>query len=393
MESDGDKISPMARSGGFLRTVSFVLFLMFSISFVSAGLGVRPPSYELNFQPGLESESEFGFYSDEPGAEFDVLLEGNLASYTTIDKPRINGSEIVTVTLKLPQALEPGLNRVFVVGRQVLKDQGRGAGVGARVSIYASVIVYVPYPGKYAEIGGFETWDANFGEEVQYSLEIFSRGEDDITASTEINVFDADGKGVAIYGLGTGMIPGQESTILRSTLDTSELDPGNYKAVATVNYPGNTQDPIKSEDDFRLGELVFNIVNTSAEVGRDGIFPFHIEVESLWNDPVEGVHADVLVVGTDISFPTPSANIPGFGKKRLTGYVDTSEIEMESFQVKVTLHYEGKTSEKIVNVSLKKKERNYTLIGLIIAVMLLALGFIIWTVLKLKKLERRGKKK
>ena len=369
-----------------------VLFLVFFfVKTVNASsFGVSPAKYEVDFVPGLEGEYKFNFFSDNPELEFEVSVRGDLAEYITLDKETFCcGSGSVTAALNLPDAIEtPGPHSIEVGAKPV--STGRvGANVGIVARVNGLIRVWVPYPGKYADVD-FSVGDANSGEKAPYNLEISSRGDDTILTNSAIEVFDSENKSAGTYYVGIDTIPPAQDVKIASEIDVSNLGSGSYRAVASVSYEGGVK---KAEDDFKLGTLNVKIINYTRSLKKNAINPFTIEVESFWNDKIENLYAEVFVEGTDISFKTPSVQLKAWSKTKLLGYFDTTDLKNnEQFQVKMVLHYDGETTEETAILSFVKTT-NYLKIGSIIFAAFSILLFCIWVVLKLKKLEKNGKKK
>ncbi|MFH1425393.1 MAG: hypothetical protein ABIG28_01520, partial [archaeon] len=155
-----------------------------------------------------------------------------------------------------------------------------------------------------------------------------------------------------------------------------------------------------AEDDFRLGDLFVDIINYTKEFRRGQINPMHIDIESGWNDPISEVYATGKVAGyPGVEFQTASVVLKPWAKGRLVGHFDTTTIndEAEEFEMELVLHYGDRTSEERVVLGFVEEEVNYLLWGGIIVGVLLVMGgvggFVVWMVVKLKKLERRSGKK
>ena len=338
-----------------IALIVFCLFFVYLFRVDGVGYGVSPGSYQIDFQPNLEESFEFEFLFDDPNQEFELVMEGELKEYVDVEK--IPGSSKVVVNLKLPQKIEkPGPNRVKVGARAISGDKGsESSKVGISALVSGTIIVHVPYPGKYAE-AQFSIENANAGEPVKYKMIIFSKGEENIVATPRIEIFDSENKSVETFNSESKMIETADYVEINSELDVSSYNPGNYKAVATIDYTGQEK-PIVIEDTFRLGELSVSILNYTKEAERKKINPFFVEVESNWNDPLQNVFAEIEVVGSNITAKTPSVGLEGFRSTRLNGFLDLTNYESEDdeFQVELKVNYQDKMTEEIVNVKFKEK--------------------------------------
>ena len=368
---------------------SFFLIIILCHS-TSAIVGVSPASHTIDFEPNLEQDFSFGFIFDE-GVKSELYVGGDLAEYVTLNKKSLTGGEGVIATLKLPSEIEvPGVHTIAIGARQIPPE---GQGIGLVGDVRGLIRVKVPYPGKYAEIE-FRTMDANAGEPVDFTVTVHNLGKENINAHTIINIAESEGEYVETLDLGSKFIETKTAVLFFRQLNTSNYKPGDYNATAIVSYDGQTAE---AERVFRLGELYVEISNTTEEVERNKINRFDIQVESFWNDPIQNAFAEVRIVNHTISFSTPSVNINPWSRKILTGYFDTTPIGAEEFQAEITLHYEGETTKKIVDVKFKK-EIDYMLYAIIagsavLVVIIIAALVIIIILLKRGKNEKGKRKK
>jgi hypothetical protein len=393
-----------------------LLFLIFFLVRVGA-VGVGPPRYELNFEPNFEQVFSFTITSENPNTEFDLTLDGDLAQYATLSTNKITGyASRIEVNLKLPNSInKPGMHDVGVLITEVLPKDSKG--IVVRTQLRPRIIVNVPYPGKYAEME-FGTADANAGEPVNFGLKIYSRGNEAITTNSRVEIYETgklgeklvngtkfsprlqallspsrtvSGRYVETVDLGSDSIPSGQFVEVNAKLDTTNYNSGLYKAVAVVEQSDQI---IRDEKPFKLGELFVDISDYSNEFERDKIDSMIIELESYWNDKIENVYVTGEIEGTGITFQTPSISVLNpFEKQRVTGNFDTTGIKEDKFQAKLTVHYGDKTTEKIVDLHFVKKT-DYVMIVLIGA-LVLAFAFFVFVVidfLLLRKKKHESKK-
>lgn len=388
----------------------FVFFLVCRVK----SLGVSPPSYELNFEPNIEQDFTFTIVNDNIDTEFQIDLAGDLAKYGQLSTTKAIAGTVVGVHMKLPAELDkPGRHELIVVVQEVLSPEAL-KGIVVRTSLAPKVIINVPYPGKYAETE-FKTGDANSGEPVNMNLKIYSRGSENINVHSRIEIYQSgklgqniseepklspvqillspgrvvSGKYVQTIDLGSDTIPAGQYQEINAKLDTTNYQSGIYKAVAVVEQEEQT---VRQEGGFKLGELFVDISDYSNEFERGKIDSIIIELESFWNDKINNVYVTGEILGTNINFQTPSIQTLGpFEKQRVTGNFDTAGIEADKFQAKLTVHYEGKTTEKVVSLHFVRKT-DYLLIALIVALVLAAAFFIFVVVDFLVLRRKRGGK-
>jgi hypothetical protein len=374
--------------------IGILLTCIFLFQNVCGFVGVTPVRYEVNFEPGMKKVFYFRFMGD-PDIQFKVYAEGDLAEYVGLSTNYLKEPGTVNVLLNLPKEIEkPGAHTIKIGALQQPKQRN---GVGIIGNIQGKIIVNVPYPGKYVE-AELITSDIKYGDIDEFVLKVISRGKEDVTTNSKIQIYDTNEKLVDEISLGENYLKSQEKIELYAEFDTLGHRTGKYKAVAIVKYD---EKQAEDEKEFRIGELFIEIKDWTKKVWRGKINPFNIEVENFWNDPIENVFAEVFILNQNIRFNTPSATIGGFEKSNLTGYFDTTPIPVEtkSVQARIKVFYGDKITEKFVNVKLIKEIDYvmYALLGVagvlvILLIIVMVLTKKIYGLKKEKVKKRLGKK-
>ncbi|MBW6442716.1 hypothetical protein K0A97_02960 [Patescibacteria group bacterium] len=368
------------------RSIFFlgVLILFFPLS--EAIIGVRPAIYEINFEPNLTGVFPFTFIGD-PGVEFEIYSEGAFSEYVTLNTNRLKGGGQVNALLQLPlESNEPGRRMLLIGAKQIPKDVAMLGMVG---NVRGVIFINVPYPGKYAELE-FRSSNANVGESIEFNFKIYSRGKEDINTFTKIDIYDLTGNFIESIFLETGLIKSGEFFEGKAFLNTENYVAGDYLAVLSVDYGEGVTE---KETIFKLGRLFVGISNYTKTFERGKLNRFEIEVESFWNNPIENVYANVSIINySRLNFLSPSITLSPWGKKILTGFFDTTDLNEEQFQALIQVYYEGGITNKTVDLMLKEEEsKPLYLIGGGIIILLLG-GFLIWLFIIKKRKEKRWKK-
>jgi len=377
----------------------FLLAFIIGISVVSA-LGVSPGLKKYNFQPGFETEIEYRVFANT-GQELEIYVIGDLKDYVELSKKSLIGSGKFIARIKLPESIEkPGKHRIAIGVREV-KDEELVAGgaIGTSVTIYTSIDIYVPYPGKYLEIS-LEGHDANVGEPINFILDIISKGKEDVMVIPRIEIYSQEKKiGNLLYSPRT--IKSQEEVSLKKTLDTSNYNPGKYSAAAIVDYGGLATDDF----DFKIGELVIDVVDYSKQVFIGKLQPFNIQIESGWNDMIDGAYAEIYFFNETKffeKFKTTSTSLVPWERKTITGYFDSSNFTQGVYNANITLIYYGKqigkSSSEIVEIEFVKAKSMsmWYLIGgagLLIIIVLIVLKFVLKNAKGTKSKNKKTSKK
>jgi len=294
----------------------------------------------------------------------------------------------------LPLFIEkPGKHRILIgVKERISEEEEEVATTMIRTSviIQAVIDIHVPYPGKYLEIL-LSSPNVNLGEPVDFKLEILSQGEEDVNVSPKIDILSDDETIETLYFFNRE-IKSQERIELKKTLDTRGYNPGVYRALAIVDY-GRLA---KSESRFNIGELIIHLVNYTKQVEIGGINSFDIEIESGWNNKIDGAYAEVFISNSSVdlfSFKTSSTSLEPWEKKTITGFFDTSNFTKGFYDANITFIYYGKdvgkSSSELVKIEFVKGENNFQMILLISAGAILLL-VVLWIIIKKYFPRRRG---
>ncbi len=357
----------------------FIIFLFLMEGVFS--LGVSPSSKQFNFQPGFEKIINYRVLGIDSDKELSLYVSGDLSKYVKLDRDSMKGPGEFSAIIELPDHIEnPGPNKIFVAIREEV-DKEISTMIAVSVVVKSIIVIHVPYPGKYLETKLISS-NANIGEPIKFDLEVISRGDEDLIINPKIDIF-SDQKLLETLVFQERDLASQEKIKLKKFLDTSNYNAGEYKAVATVNYGGAK--PSIREADFKIGDLSIDILNYSKKIIIDKISRFNLELESGWNDPIQGLYADVSILrGLNelVGFETTTTQLTPWQKKTIVGYFDATNITEGFYDANITLTYYGKdksrTSNELVKIEFIKKPFNmmivvYILVGLIVLVIVLIL--------------------
>jgi hypothetical protein len=371
----------------------FIFFLclicIFILSKTVLSLSVGPAKTEFNFVPGSEQEINY-FVSDPAGSELELFVEGDLAQYVKLDKKTLMGGGTFNAKLKLPQTIEiPGKHRILIGVRQKIDPELVQGNIGTAIIIMVVIDIYVPYPGRYLDVK-LSSYNVNVGEPVTFLLDIASQGTETVTITPVIDIYSFEKK-IESLTFQARDVASQEILNLKKTLDTANYNPGNYKAIALVDYGVIA----KSESDFKIGNLSISITNYTGFIPIGKIQPFYIEIESNWNDNIDGAYAEVSILNNSLiltSFKTSTTNLIPWEKKIIIGYFETSNFSKGIYDANISLFYFGKDRGVSTNKMIKVEfvEKPSTLIWFIIGGLGLA---IIIVLLIIRLITKHGKRK
>ena len=374
------------------RGVILALCVIYLAPLILGLSGVSPASYNIDFEPNLKQEFTF-VYSFDKGTKIEAYInEGVFSEYVTIKSQEYQfGKKVVVVELKLPAEVEiPGLHRIRIGTRPIVSQK---QGVMVVVDAGGIIKLRVPYPGKYAEIS-LNTGFANAGNDIPYSLIINSRGKEDLQVQPRLEIRNINNELINTIHLTERKIKSSEGFTYEGLIKTLNYQPGDYNLTAVVEFGG--EKPTIATKKFRLGELKIEISNFTKEIESEKLNRFKVEIESFWNDPIQGVYSTMNVVGyPEKIIQTPSITLKPWEKKTLIGYVDTTGIEAERIQIQLNVYYANKTTMEVVEVKILQKT-DWLFIGIVVGVIIaviLVLSLIIIIITLLIKLKYPKNKK
>lgn len=374
----------------FKRGFLLVMLLVFYSSSAYASLGISPAIAKVDFIPNQEYEFHFNVISDDPEREIEIYAGGSLAEYAKLSENKIVGSGGVDVRLKLPEKIDkPGDNRISIVAREKPVEIGF---IATAVEIRGTIIIAVPYPGKYAEVG-LQVSDGNIDSLIPVFAKIYNRGKEKLTVNLNINFYTDKSDFVSHMSFEPVDMESGSDRDFRRPLNTSGFKPGNYMAEAILNY-GET---VKTNQTFRIGYLFVNITNFTDKLPQTGIQKFVVGIQSRWNGDIEDVYADINISNSSYNyiFRTPSKRLLAWGEETLVGFLDTTNLNGE-YDSDVIVSYSGKQTVSHGRLLVYKIGLNFVIIGVIIGgfiFVVLIIGIIVWSKrrnLKAGIIRRRG---
>lgn len=362
----------------------FLIPLIVFVGIASAALGITPAKEVVNFVPGQQLQFEFTILSDKPDQEIALYTEGDLAGYTRLSKTEIKGEDRLTVYLSFPDGdIAPGEHRILVGAREI-PDESQFLGVA--VNVRAVIVVFVPYPGRYAEVS-LNVPDANVNENLPIEAYVVNRGRENLFTHVKVNIYESDRTLLDRIDFQPYDINQGGDRYFRKLYPTSEFKAGSYLAEAVVDYG----DIVIVNDTFRLGSLNVNLTNYTDRLRqKEGFQEYNLDVQSLWNNPLDEVYADVNISNgvQNVEIRTPSISLNPWEVGILSGFIDTSEMEGD-YDVEFVLRYAQASSVYYGMISVFVV--NYLMIG-IIAGVILALIVIIGLIIYIRKLKKKVKK-
>ncbi|MFH1209897.1 MAG: hypothetical protein V1663_03860 [archaeon] len=382
-----------------------LVFLLFSSLYVHA-IGVSPARIEVNFEPNKVVDCSYLLWNNQPSPPYydlSVVVSpvGDLSDLFEIEQKDvvIHSNEWVSYTcsLKLPSELSPGLHENSIIAKESVASIG--GGVGSVAGVKMQVWIWVPYPGKFLE-GIYSANDVNTGETAYFDVNLKSRGDNDINdIKIYIDIYDPNNVKIDTINSQSFSMKYDEVKDVRLEWNSQGISAGIYKTVARIYY--DSSGFLELKDDFRVGDFYIEIINVTVEnIKKGSIGKFVINIQSLWNDKINGVYANVKIFKNNVEIynvNTESVDLPAWNMHALIAYWDSRNAELGDYQAKVIVNYENKTTEKMIDFKIvelglfNKLKQNVVYIIIIIVLLLLILVNILIT-LRHKKKDERDKK-
>ncbi|MGV8087424.1 MAG: hypothetical protein ACP5N1_07365 [Candidatus Woesearchaeota archaeon] len=337
------------------KKIFFILFiLIISSSLVySVGIGEFKNKKVIAFEPGKEEEFKFQLF-DSP--KIKASLEGDLAEYCTlIDPSPDGGSRTIIIRMKLPEYLEPGEHKLYLIATEATDST---ATLGGIASVRSGITVFALYPAKHPIFKAVTATDFNIDEKGNIDLIVVNYGEDTIeNAHGTITIYNGEGTEITVLETESKSINSFEEVSIRSVLDSSiyNLTPGKYTAKGNVIYDDITH-PDTLEGIFRIGQMKVDLIDSTKEVFVNSTNKYIITIESDWAGNINDVYARITTPN-DKSLKTPNVDMvsPGGGRKaaaQIETYWETDGLATGSYDMDITLYYQGLTTNKIVKVDI-----------------------------------------
>lgn len=342
-------------------TLAFAILLFSSAAVYS--IGVTPARKVITFEPDLKAELvQKAVNNDKKNMSIVIYargeLEKNIRIIDSLLKMAANeGTADFRYEVSLPHAFEkPGLHSAEIVLMELPKEFGSSeeATISAIGSVVSDFYVRVPFPDKYAEAKAIiET--PSIDKPVRFVILASNYGNQKIVkAKATIAVLGATYEQIGEAATQEAEIGiGQQAQFIGEWSDAT-INPGLYHARITFEYDGKS---ITLEENFKVGDLSVEITDLRSDKFQLGsIAAIDIYLKNRWNSPIKNVYGILSATdreGTEYAKVTTAAtDLETLGTGKLTAYWDTRDIPAGAYNLNVELHYEGRTTAKLIKANL-----------------------------------------
>ncbi len=382
-----------------------LLFALLTVLISVYALGVTPAKIDLDFIPGEVHNLSLKIDNQQGGnATYSISFEGELGGYlSTSDKTNavtIEGksSKTIYLILSLPESLEKAGQRT--ASATISETTPAHGAIAVLTAMKVPISVFVPYPGKYAEIF-LSIQDIEEREAPVFKAAAKNMGKKRIGSMIiTIEVYNNDLLVESLSFASESLEPQSKTeVVIRSKKAYSA---GEYNVVAYGSYDGLTTP--KERGSLRVGALLVNITDYTSEIEKGRVNRFIISLRSLWNKPVHNVAAELKLLDLNNSVKdevkTSSVDIGPWQIDQITTFLDATNLSVGDYKVETKLLYEGLERSEILPVTVKENvveeqpakdgldKYKYIIIGSIILGLLIAIMDIIFVVY-FKKRQRK----
>lgn len=353
----------------------FILIFLILLSSNVLALGITPGRSNFDYSSGTQKEVEFSIInSEKKDSNMIVLVQGELNASISVSEVsfQMSASESekkLKYIFNMPVGLSPGLHTAEVVVIQLpAKSETSEAFIGSAIGVTTQIHVFVPYPGKYVE-ADLNVIGSDSDGEVTFVIPVMSRGELGIkNVKAKIDIYGPLNKKVESVDTDEFSLESQERRELVATWK-SDVDPGPYRAVATVIYDENTA---KVEKNFNLGVALLELEEIEVnDFSLGDIAKFELLVENKWSQTIAGAYAQMLIYNDDgeviADFKSATYDIPPLEKALIIAFWDTAGVRKGTYASSVFLKYSQESVQKDFQLEVSDNQINVVGLGYVIS--------------------------
>lgn len=373
------------------RLIFFVLLIIMSGNVLAIGLSTNPlrPNPRL-FEPGWTITKDYTIRNYDYSAE--PFIYGSLEEYATLHSIVDHGDEITfSVTLKLPDVLEPAGMHELNVGAQEIAPEREG--IYGLTKVINQILVRVLYDEIAAGFTSLATPHVNENEKKDISFQGESFSKQYMSGMWgDIEIYDYNKELRKTIRTETFSLDPGEKKRIDALFDSTGLTPGQYFAKATVHWYDNTT---TLESTFNIGTLDVDVIDFTKNFTAGQINRINVTVESKWNGKINRIYAKLFLDDKEFE-ATQTYTLNPFEKKKMVGFLDLTFIEGGTHKLKIVLKFD--TLEKIIEEDIfvegkgKKKPFEFPEINAM-TIMMITTIFVLLIIVILFFIETKKRKK
>jgi hypothetical protein len=331
------------------------LLLIVLLAAQAMAIGIAPGEIDANFG---SNKKVLVINNQHKDMQVAVYAEGELAEYIEISEAMLSFTpdddmKEILVTVNNLEGAKPGKIKADLIAIEL--PSGKGSGIAARQAVISSIVVNVPYPGKYAE-AELKLPQASADEALGFAIEVKNLGGQDISsAKARVDIYSPTNELLASLQTTELVVKTGETRELVARY-ASGLPRGKYYVKAELVYDGNK---VPMEGVLEIGNMLIELKSIYAKDFRLGeIAKFDMIIESKWNEELPNVYADLVIKDefgkTKTTFKTSEISLAPLSVGLLNAYWDTHEITPGDYQATVMLHFLGDNVQKTMSFRVRE---------------------------------------
>ncbi len=315
-------------------------------------LGISPARTDISYEEGKPKDITLNIINNErKDMRLLVYAEGEHSDKIKIDEKIVNigrDEQIKQINVRLNMIGEmkkkPGMNEIRLKVLELPESYEGGeetARVGATVELIHQIRINVPYPGIYAEIPDVFITSLEGQDYVLFTLPVYNRGQSNLQGiKGVVKIYDPYGELLgAVDTTSIDLRAGSEGKIEARFYPGGKR--GKYKAEISVAYSGKEAN---IEKEFFIGTEMIKINGVTVDKFKlGGIARFRVILESIWNQKIGDVYADVEIRDSEnrqlTKFKTASIDMEADSIGIVDAYWDTADVNPGTYTMHVALYY------------------------------------------------------
>ena len=321
-----------------------------------AALSISPPSQTYETSDGLEEAFDFRITSSSDVEEnISINVTGELQEYITVESNSIvlepNERRTLSVNISIPDDVEMNGRKTGNIRVRSLSTEGSGM-ITIQTELVASIDVIYPYPGKFVDITQVEIDSPEQGNNASLTYTLKSRGDEQVEVTPSFSIMDRDRNQVKDLALPSHQLQPSETITETVSLETDELQAGDYLGDFQINFEDGSQTERVS---FLVGERDIDLLSFYPETFEAGtVSPVKVGVKNTWTQDLSDIYAEIRVGDNTMTTPTLD-ELEAENDHMFQHYLDTNGVEPGEYEATVDLYFENSSSTHTRTIEVKEQ--------------------------------------
>jgi len=320
-----------------------------------AALGVTPGRTTLDYTSNSHHTVNFNIVNDQhKDMKLFLFVTGDLnksiaLSEQLIDMKAKDMTKEISYTVHLPASMKPGKSSTSITIMEIPNSPSPSdTQIGAVVGVVTQLVVNVPYPGKYLEIGELEVSESEIGGVTNFIIPVTNMGKEKLlNVKATIEILGPTNEFIASVDTENIKLEKGQRQLLKASWK-ADVNPGKYFAVATITYDRKTD---TREKVFNVGTMDIEIEKVETKNFKlGGIAKIDITLKNNWNDIIKELYGELLIRDLEgdpvADIKTASVDLQPHARQDITAYWETAGLKEGKYEIILKLFFMGRTIEK-----------------------------------------------